>query len=235
MMVDVTHFESAWRLSEMILACAFMQQSVEHLTAAHKAERLAFALRFILSAMLLVGLFAPYVCLALFMLGIWALRRFNGPYNGGSDRMNMLILSCLCVMHFLPSLRVQECVFGYLALQLVLSYFMAGKVKVMNPEWRSGRALQDVFAFSAYPVSTQLRALAGRPRILWVMSWAVICFELFFPLAILSQTTLIAALCLAALFHLANAVLFGLNRFFWIWLAAFPALIWLQERVFMLG
>lgn len=231
-MIDVTHFESAWRLSEMILACAFMQQSAEHLAAAHKTERLAFALRFILSAMLLIGLFTPYVCLALFMLGIWALRRFNGPYNGGCDRMNMLILSCLGLMHFLPSLRAQEFLFGYLALQLVLSYFMAGKVKVMNPEWRSGRALQDVFAFSAYPVCTGVRAFAGHPRLLWVMSWAVIGFELLFPLAILSQTTLIAALCLAALFHLTNAFLFGLNRFFWIWLAAFPALIWLQERIF---
>ena len=36
---------------------------------------------------------------------------------------------------------------------------------------------------------------------------------------------------LATLFHLGNALLFGLNRFFWIWLAAYPALLWFQQRV----
>jgi hypothetical protein len=35
----------------------------------------------------------------------------------------------------------------------------------------------------------------------------------------------------AAAFHLANACLFGLNRFLWIWLAAYPPLLWFQERV----
>ena len=31
---------------------------------------------------------------------------------------------------------------------------------------------------------------------------------------------------------LQGACLFGLNRFFWTWLAAYPALVWLQGRVF---
>jgi hypothetical protein len=42
-------------------------------------------------------------------------------------------------------------------------------------------------------------------------------------------------LALAAAFHLANACLFGLNRFFWVWLAAYPSLIWLQHRIFGVG
>jgi hypothetical protein len=41
----------------------------------------------------------------------------------------------------------------------------------------------------------------------------------------------LAALALTAAFHLANACLFGLNRFLWVWLAAYPSLIWLQARV----
>lgn len=56
-------------------------------------------------------------------------------------------------------------------------------------------------------------------------------FELAFPLALATRPTLVAALALAALFHLANACLFGLNRFFWTWLAVYPALIWLQGRL----
>ena len=39
-------------------------------------------------------------------------------------------------------------------------------------------------------------------------------------------------LAVAATFHLANACLFGLNRFFWTWLAVYPAILWLQDRLF---
>jgi hypothetical protein len=56
-------------------------------------------------------------------------------------------------------------------------------------------------------------------------------FELVFPLALLSPQALVIGLGLAVLFHFVNACLFGLNRFFWIWLAAYPSLLWLQQRL----
>ena len=120
-------------------------------------------------------------------------------------------------------------------MQLMLSYFIAGLVKVLNPEWRNGRALQDVFHFSAYPASESLRGFAERPRLLWLMSWAVILFELLFPFTILSQKMLIMGLVVAAIFHFANVWLFGFNRFFWAWLAAYPSILWLQSRIFGVG
>ena len=55
------------------------------------------------------------------------------------------------------------------------------------------------------------------------------------------SVSLFGALALAAVFHTANACLFGLNRFLWAWLAAFPALIWLlagcagRREAFWLG
>jgi hypothetical protein len=57
-------------------------------------------------------------------------------------------------------------------------------------------------------------------------------FELAFPATLFHPASLVAGLVLAALFHLANAVLFGFNRFFWIWLAAYPSILWFQQRVF---
>jgi len=146
--------------------------------------------------------------------------------------MSLLILTCVCVMNLLPDTPWRDYIFGYLAVQVILSYFIAGWVKVMNPEWRNGRALQDVFSFSAYPVSESLRGFANRPRLMCAMSWAVILFEILFPLAFLNQTMLIIALSIAIIFHIANACLFGFNRFFWIWIAAYPSLFWLQEMVF---
>lgn len=226
-------FDIAIRSTEILLALAFIQQSAEHLTGP-RDEKILFIMRLVLSVLLLLGIQTQWVLLAQVILGLFVLKRFQGPYNGGSDRMGLLILCCLCLVHFIPSFGLQEGIFAYLALQLVLSYFISGWVKIVNPEWRSGRALQDVFQFSAYPVSEELRELAKRPHLLWVMSWAVMLFELLFPISLLSKETLICGLVIAATFHLANACLFGLNRFLWIWIAAFPSILWFQDRIFAL-
>ena len=222
----------AVRLTEILLALAFLQQSVEHLHAPKNEQRL-FLARIMLSVFLLLGFQAQWVSLGLVALGVFILKRFQGPYNGGSDRMSLLILCCVCLVYFMPTVQLQEGVFGYLALQLVLSYFIAGCVKIINPDWRTGRALQDVFRFSAYPVSESFRAWANWPRLLCAMSWCVMLFELFFPFALLAQKTLIVGLSIAVVFHAANACLFGFNRFFWVWLAAYPSIFWLQHRIFM--
>lgn len=226
--------DQAIRLTEILVAIAFLQQSIEHVQAPKDEQRL-FLPRIVLSVLLMLGFWTQWVCIGLVILGLFILKRFQGPYNGGSDRMSLLILCCLCLVYFMPTPQWQEFTFGYLALQLVLSYFISGWVKIVNPQWRNGRALQDVFLFSAYPVSESLRALADRPRLLCMMSWAVMLFEVLFPVLLLTQTTLVIGLVVAATFHFANACLFGLNRFFWIWLAAYPSIVWLQQRIFVLG
>jgi hypothetical protein len=222
--------ETAARLTEVLLALALIQQGLEHLRG-FRGERLLFAARTGLCLLVIAGVGSPWPLVALAGLSLLILHRFQGPYNGGSDRMGLLALWCLVAVRLLPDPSWREVLFGYLGLQLVLSYFIAGWVKVLNPEWRTGRALRDVFQFSAYPVAEDLRRWADRPRVLLAMSWAVIGFELAFPLAMISRETLIMGLGVAAAFHLANACLFGLNRFFWTWLAVYPALLWLQGRV----
>lgn len=223
-------FEVALRATELLLGFAFLLQSLEHLSG-FRDERLIHLPRLICALLLMLGLATPYVLLVLLALALWHLERFQGPYNGGSDKMSLLILCCLCAARWLPDPFWQEAALAYLAAQLVICYFVSGQVKIVNPEWRSGRALQDVFRFSAYPVSEDLRRFADRPGLLWLMGWAVMLFEVLFPLALVSQPLLIAALVIAGTFHLANACLFGLNRFFWIWLAAYPSLLWLQDRL----
>lgn len=222
--------DEAIRFTEIVLAIAFIQQSLEHLSGPREL-RVLFLSRLVLSLLLLIGIQTLWVCLGLFLIALLILKRFQGPYNGGSDLMGVLVLFCLCLAHLAPSVQLQEYVFAYLALQLMLSYFRAGWVKVRNPDWRTGTALQDVFRFSVYPVSEALRSWADRPRLLWIMSWAVMLFELLFPLTLLSKPALIAGLSVALAFHGANAVLFGFNRFLWIWPAAYPALLWLQHRI----
>lgn len=221
--------ETAARLTEILLALAMIQQSLEHLSG-FRAERRLFSVRIVLCGLVIAGFAAPWPLLALAGLSLLILQHFQGPYNGGSDRMGLLALWCLVLARLLPAPTLRELAFGYLGAQLALSYFISGGVKVVNRDWRSGRALRDVFQVSAYPVAESLRALADRPRLLRAMSWAVIGFELAFPLTLLWPPALHAGLAVAAAFHLANACLFGLNRFFWTWLATYPAILWLQAR-----
>ena len=219
--------DTAQRVTEVLLALAFLQQAAEHVWGSRVAPGL-MALRGMGAAALLAGWATPVVLLGLSLHAVAVLHRFGGPYNGGSDRMGLLVLWCLTLSHWLPAGTAQEVALGYLGVQVVLSYFISGQVKIANPDWRSGQALRDVFRFSAYPVSEELRTLAHRPRLLWGAGWAVMLFEVAFPLALLDVRLSVAALGLAAAFHVANACLFGLNRFVWVWIASYPAILWLQ-------
>lgn len=221
----------AQRLTEILLALAFIQQSLEHLSATPDM-RVLFSMRILLSILLIAGLDPRVIELGLLIVGLLALYRYQGPYNGGSDRMGYLILVCLCLSRWAPSLKWQEMAIGYMAIQLTLSYAISGWVKVINRDWRNGVALADVFRFSVYPVSESFRVLHTKPRLMLVASWAVILLELLFPFALLNSYALYVALMFTAVFHLANAICFGLNRFVWVWLAAYPSLLWLQQRIF---
>lgn len=127
--------------------------------------------------------------------------RFGGTLNGGSDYMTVVALSSLLV----PWGRL------YLAVQLTLSYFVAGLVKLRQRDWRNGSALTR---------------LTGLPR---QLAWPVLLWECTFPLAWLSHSLCLAYLAVGLVFHLANSKMLGLNRFFWIWLAAYPSLLGIQS------
>lgn len=224
-------WELALRWTEVALAVTVLQRAAEHLGRPHDRDRWLFGAQAALAALLLFGLVPAAACAGLWLLLCLQLWRYQGPYNGGADKMVFLVTTCLTVAQLAPTRDVAELAMAYLAVQLVLSYFVSGWIKVIHADWRRGRALQDVFAFSAYPVSEATRAWADRPRLLFFASRAVIGFELLFPLALVAQATLVIALCVALAFHLSNAVLLGLNRFVWAWLAAYPSVLWFQGRL----
>lgn len=221
-------FETAVRMAEVLLALAVAQQSLEQWVIDVDA-RGWLALRLAACAILLAG--GSLAIYGLVALGLWWLHRYDGPFNGGADKMTLLVTTCLAAVQAAPTPFWAEMAFGYLGLQLLLSYVISGQVKLANPAWRRGEALRDVFLFSAYPVSEGLRGLAERRFVTFWGAWLVMLVEAVFPLFLLHPLALVAGLLLAAGFHLSNACLFGLNRFFWIWLAAYPALIWLQGRL----
>jgi hypothetical protein len=224
--------EQAVRISEMMLAFALAIQSAEYIRGLQFEKYCGFV-SLILSLLLFAGVGTVLVEAGLLFIAVILLYRFQGPYNGGSDCMTLLVLLCLFSSHVVPTKFWQEIALGYLAFQVVFSYFQSGYIKIINPDWRSGQALSDVFSITAYPVSEGIRSCAKSSRLIIAMSWVVIVFELLFPFSLLYQPLLIAALVVAITFHFANAWLFGLNRFFWIWPAGYPILFWFQSRVIL--
>ena len=92
----------AIQLTSILMALAFIQQSLEHLHG-DKTKRTLFVLRLILSVFLLFGFWPQWIFLALLVNALFILKRFQGPYNGGSDRMGLLILCCLCLVYWVPA------------------------------------------------------------------------------------------------------------------------------------
>ena len=141
--------------------------------------------------------------------------RFRGTFNGGSDTMTFQVLLTLLVAElFTDKPVVSEACLVYLALQVTLSYFVAGLVKLRQPSWRSGQALRGFLRINRLP-----EALART-------TWALIIFECLFPLALVSEELCLVLVPGALVFHAINVYALGLNRFFFAWLAAYPALIW---------
>ncbi len=222
--------ELALRLSEILLGFAIFQQSLELLRSAGFEKNLAIV-RALLSVMLMVGLLPAVLLTGLLFTSLAMVWRYRGPYNGGSDTMTILVTLCLWLAYLGPSRFWEELALSYLAFQLCMSYFQSGWVKLVHPEWRSGKALREVFAFTAYPVSEAVRGFADKPVVLLRASWVVIIGELLFPLALIHSAALAIALLITLAFHCANGILFGLNRFVWSWLAAYPIILWFQQRL----
>jgi len=151
--------------------------------------------------------------------------RFRGTFNGGSDAMLLVVLLGLAVARS----GAPEIGLGYIAAQLVLSYVLAGIAKLREPRWRDGTALAALVALPSYAVPAAL--IAWISKVSRVAGYALLAFECGFPIALVDPTACRAMLAIAALFHLGNAIVFGLNRFLWAWLAAFPALLAWVDRL----
>lgn len=192
-----------------MLAFALLLQSLETLLIVPGAQKI-WDLSGPFQAMLWLRLFAslalfattsPVLIWVLLLTTILTSVRFGGTLNGGSDYMTVVVLSSLLV----PWGQT------YLAVQLTLSYFVAGLFKLKHPDWRDG---------------TALTRLTGMPA---QLAWPTLLWQCTFPLVWLNHSLCLVYLAIGVVFHLANAKVLGLNRFFWIWMAAYPSLLGIQS------
>jgi hypothetical protein len=217
-----------------LFSFALFLQNLEWLRFLNLTQKISlyriFLLRFplILLAALLFDPHLPTIPFQFPLFGLWILevlqwRSESGPANGASSSFTLLILSCLLLGSFFPEQKILF--LYYIAAQTILSYFLAGLFKLFQRGWRNGTYLQSFLSLSAYAPDTSLKSFfVERPWLMKTASWLVILFEILFPVALVSPIVM-GLFCLsAATFHWVNFKVFGLNRFFWLWISTYPLL-----------
>lgn len=186
-------------------------------------------LRGVLAMGLMLGQVGLVGAALLFAMALLLLLRWRGAFNGGSDFMTLVGISGLLLSHLVGSFTDTtlgwQAGFWYISLQTVSSYFVSGWVKLLRPEWRSGRALHMFLDTGVYgPLPS--RSIFRNRWVAWVCSWSFTLWEGLFPLALLDLRLAMIWCAGAALFHFLVFWFLGLNRFFWAWVSSFPAVLY---------
>ena len=148
----------------------------------------------------------------------------------GADQMNVLVIFTL-LFCYLPFEDASIRAYGlyFLAVQLVLAYFVAGAAKAISSAWRDGTAIRGVLSTNMFG-SPVARSFVYKSKYINIaLGWLVILFEVLFPLTLLlsDPTTILVLMALAFVFHLINAFMMGLNDFVWSFLSVYPAFYFL--------
>lgn len=155
--------------------------------------------------------------------------RWRGSFNGGSDYLTLIILLCLCVGFIHPLLG--KAALWYLTFQVINSYFMAGLYKLKQQKWRDGSAVYGFVSSPSYRTPKFIVEKCQDVTTSKILAWLVILFELTFPLVLTHPYLTTIYLAFGLIFHLGNFTIFGLNRFFWVWSASYPALYYCSKLI----
>lgn len=201
---------------------------VRWLSSTASLRRLSVAELIIAVASLLFPSGANFVLLLFVHLLICI--RFRGTFNGGSDQMILVVLAGTSLGYLLKDANWGKFGLIYIAVQVAYAYLRAGFTKLSRQSWRSGRALPEFLSGSPYVDTRALgHWLASRANFSIILSLAVILFEITVWTSGFSALAANFFFCAALAFHFLIYRTFGLNRFFWAWLSAWPSLLYLAS------
>lgn len=166
---------------------------------------------------------SPFIYLFLFVSTFLVTLRWRGSFNGGSDYLLLILL--LSIVIGFTSLTLTNGALWYITLQVLSSYFLAGLHKVRKEKWWNGIAVTSFVSSPNYSPPAIAVKVLNNSTMARLATWGVLVFELTFPLALINKQICLFYLIAGMFFHLGNFFVFGLNRFFWVWTASYPA-IW---------
>ncbi len=195
---------------------------------------LHLVLRLLAALYLMVFGASAAVMVFLFLSTVQLLIRWRGAFNGGSDFMTLVVMTGLLIGSLGTVAGYADIAWRagliYIAIHSASSYFISGSVKLLNPEWRSGEAL-GLFLDSGIYGPLKPDSLFWKRPVAILCSWAFIVWEIAVPLAFVDPLAMVAYCLTGILFHFLVFWYFGLNRFFFAWLATYPALIFLAAQL----
>lgn len=162
--------------------------------------------------------------------------RTLGRFNGGSDSMTWITLLGVALGYFNWDLRIQKPDFElsliFVGVFSLISYFQAGLSKLASGQWlngnffKEGKNLGRVYGKRAETLFNFCAQKFSESK--WVgvtFGLVVVGFELSSVVVLFSAPFSVIFVVGALFFHLGVFYFFGLNRFFWSWLATFPGLL----------
>jgi hypothetical protein len=197
---------------------------------------LLIGLRIVCGATLLVLPFqSPLLVISytgLFVIGSLINLRNRAYKAEAENRFSLIIIGALLLRSLLPTDNVTLAALWFIALQPCLSYLAAGISKIRNRDWRKGNGFKYVATSGELvPVKEINVFFQGHQTLTRLINWLIILFECVFPMALFAgQIVLWFFLIGGVILHIGIA--FGLRRgkFFWVWMATYPALIFIAQR-----
>jgi hypothetical protein len=176
---------------------------------------------------------AAIVILLTVVVATTLLVNLRSPYGqDGSDQMFVQIHLPLLLAFLVGTTLTLKIAIWYIALQACLSYFTSGMAKAVSPMWRGGNVVFRIFNTRTYGYEPVATLLLARPRLTRVVDWSAFTIEMAFPLAIvLGFPAVLFFIAWGVAFHTMNALVMGLNSFFWAFVGTYPAVLYVAAVV----
>jgi hypothetical protein len=158
-------------------------------------------------------------------LQVVLLKRHHLTYDG-SDQM-MLVVLVACLLGRLGSnVLSSRAAVSFIAAEVTLAYLVAGVYKATSKYWRPGGAFPMIVQTRMFGHPLAARIVRDHAAVGRAATYAVVCVECLFPIALIGPPlVLVALLSVGLAFHLGCSIIMGLNRFLWAFVATYPALV----------
>jgi hypothetical protein len=145
----------------------------------------------------------------------------------GAEQLTAIVFisATLALLPGWNELRI-SIVVAFIGAQVVLAYVTAGLAKLVSPVWRGGTAVPAIVNTHGHGLALATNLFTRHPVLGRYAGWAVMTFELLFPVVLLSPTPIAESmLMVGVLFHVSCAVVMGLNGFLWAFPATYPCVL----------
>lgn len=149
----------------------------------------------------------------------------------GADQMQNILWAGFFAYCLPLNEIVQLVAVGFIAAQLILSYYTSGISKLISPVWRNGTAVHLITRMASYCPAGVAKLFNKRFYSL-LFCWLTILFEILSPFLLLFGTEgAIIFIILGTFFHIGIAITMGLTTFVFAFLATYPILYQLASKL----